>query len=156
MDGAPAANAGIRTAESPAPRLGFLNGGETMPNRSWRIKFSEAFAGVAQAIREQTSFRVHLVVASLVLILAALLRCSPGEWCLLIACIVGVFAAETFNSALETLFHALDDATKNRMSGCLDQAAGAVLLVSLGAVAIGAIIFLPKLLAFLARIDGGA
>ncbi len=114
--------------------------------RRWRTKFSEAFAGVARAIREQSSFRVHLVIAILVLILASCLRCSPGEWCLLIACIAGAFAAETFNSSLETLFHALDDATKNRMRGCLDQAAGAVLLASIGAAAIGAIIFVPKLL----------
>ncbi len=121
-----------------------------MPTRRrWRSKFAEAFAGAAQAIREQSSFRVHLAVASGVLILAGLLRCSPGEWCLLIGCIAGVFAAETFNSSVETLFHALDDAAKSRMRGCLDQAAGAVLFASLGSVAVGAIIFAPKLLAML-------
>ena len=117
--------------------------------RRWRTKFGEAFAGIAQAMREQSSFRIQVPAAALVLALAATLGCSPGEWCLLIACIAGVLAAETFNSSIETLFHALDDAAKNRMRGCLDQAAGAVLLASLGSVAVGAIIFVPKLLALL-------
>lgn len=115
--------------------------------RRWRTKFAEAFAGPAQALREQSSFRVQVPAALLVVVLAIMLECSPVEWCLLVGCIAAVFAAETFNSSIETLFHALDDATKNRMRGCLDQAAGAVLLASLGSVAIGAIIFVPKLLA---------
>ncbi len=123
--------------------------------RRWRAKFGDAFRGVAQAVREQSSFRIHIPVGLLVLALAGWLRCSPSEWGLLLACIAGVFAAETFNSSLETLFHALDDATKNRMRGCLDQAAGAVLLVSLGSAAVGAVVFVPKLLALLAPLPPG-
>lgn len=119
--------------------------------RRWRAKFGEAFAGTAQALREQSSFRVQVPAALSVLALAVALDCSPVEWCLLVACIAGVFAAETFNSSIETLFHALDDATKNRMRGCLDQAAGAVLWMSASSVAIGAIIFVPKLLALAGR-----
>ncbi len=119
--------------------------------RRWRTKFAEAFAGTAQALREQSSFRVQVPAALLVAVLAITLDCSPVEWCLLVGCIAGVFAAETFNSSIETLFHALDDATKHRMRGCLDQAAGAVLLLSIGSVAIGAIIFVPKLLALAGR-----
>lgn len=115
--------------------------------RRWRLKFAEAFLGFAQAVREQSSFRVHVPAGVIVLALAAVLRCTSLEWCLLAACIASVFAAEIFNSSLETLFHALDDATKNRMRGCLDQAAAAVLVISIGALVIGMIIFVPKLLA---------
>lgn len=115
--------------------------------RRWRTKFAEAFLGFARAIREQSSFRVHIPAGVIVLALAVVLRCTPLEWCLLITCIAGVVAAEIFNSSLETLFHALDDATKNRMRGCLDQAAAAVLVISIGALVIGVIIFVPKLLA---------
>ena len=114
--------------------------------RRWRDKFAEAGRGVRQAAAEQSSFRVHLAAAALVTALAAWLRCPPLEWCLLIGCVAGVFAAEIFNSALETLFHALDDATKARMHGCLDQAAGAVLVGAAGAAIIGALILGPRLL----------
>ncbi len=115
--------------------------------RRWRDKFGDAGRGVVQAVVEQSSFRVHLAVAGFVVILAAALGCDRGEWCAIVGCIAVVGAAEIFNSALETLFHALDDAIKSRMRGCLDQAAGAVLVVSVGAAIIGALILGPKLLA---------
>lgn len=112
-----------------------------MSRRTWAAKFADAFRGVWLAVRHERSFRVHLPMAVVVLVAAAVLRCDWLEWCVLIGCIGAVFAAETFNSSLETLFHALDDATKNRVSGVLDRAAGAVLLVSLAAAAIGLIVF---------------
>ena len=115
--------------------------------RRWRDKFAEAASGVRQAAAEQSSFRVHFAAAASVGALAAWLRCPAIEWCLLLGCVAAVFAAEIFNSALETLFHALDESTKARMRGCLDQAAGAVLVVSAGAAILGALILGPRLLA---------
>lgn len=111
-----------------------------MGTRTWRRKFAEAFRGVWQVARGESSFRVQLVVAVLVVVAAAALGCDRVEWCLLIGCIGAVLAAEAFNAALETLFHALDDATKQRMTGCLDRAAGAVLLVAVAASMIGVLV----------------
>jgi diacylglycerol kinase len=108
--------------------------------RPWSAKFADAFRGVWLAVRGERSFRVHLTAAGLVLVAAAGLRCEPTEWCLLIGCIGAVWAAETFNSSVETLFHALDADTKARMTGSLDRAAGAVLLTSLTAAVIGAVV----------------
>jgi diacylglycerol kinase len=110
-----------------------------MPRR-WSAKFADAFRGVWLAARGERSFRVHLAAAGLVVVAAAGLRCDPVEWCLLVGCVGAVLAAEAMNSAVETLFHALDADTKNRMTGCLDRAAGAVLLTALTAAVIGAII----------------
>jgi diacylglycerol kinase len=80
-------------------------------------------------------------MAAAVFALAGLLRCDWLEWCVLVGCVGAVLAAETFNSSLETLFHAQEDAVKRRVSGVLDRAAGAVLLVSLTAATIGLIVF---------------
>lgn len=110
------------------------------PPRPWSAKFADAARGVRLAVRGERSFRVHLAAAGLVLIAAALLRCDPLEWCLLVGCVGAVFAAETFNSSVETLFHALDADTKARMTGCLDRAAGAVLLTAVTAAVIGAVV----------------
>jgi diacylglycerol kinase len=109
--------------------------------RPWAAKFADALRGVWLAVRHERSFRVHLPMAVAVLVLAAVLRCDAVEWCLLVGCIGAVFAAETFNSALEALFHAQDEAVKARVSGVLDRAAGAVLLVSGSAAVIGLIVF---------------
>lgn len=114
-----------------------------MPNhfkRTWGHKFFEAFRGAWLAIRGERSFRVHLTVAGVVLLAAIGLRCDLIEWCLLVGCVGAVFAVETVNSSIETLFHALDDANKARMTGCLDRAAGAVLITAITAVVIGSLI----------------
>jgi diacylglycerol kinase len=71
------------------------------------------------------------------------------DWCLLLGCIGLVLTAELFNSSLETLFHGLDEATKNRLTGVLDISAGAVLLASLTAALIGGIVFLKRLAAMM-------
>jgi diacylglycerol kinase len=109
--------------------------------RSWRTKFREAFRGIGLVFRHESSFRVHVVVAVWVVALAAVLKCDVAEWAVLLLCIGMVLAAEAFNASIETMFHALDDATKARMTGCLDRVAGAVLLVSLASAAVGLILF---------------
>jgi len=109
--------------------------------RSWRVKFHEAFRGVKLGVRGHSSFSVHFFCAVLVLAACVALECRLWEWCVILMCIGGVFVAELFNSAIETLFHGLDAETKSRWNGSLDIAAGAVLTASLFATLIGAIVF---------------
>jgi diacylglycerol kinase len=116
------------------------------PRRSWVFKFRCAFRGLKLGIRGHSSFSVHFFFAALVLVAALVLRCGVLEWCVLIGCIGLVMTAELFNSAVETLFRGLDEATKERVWPCLDVAAGAVLLASLVSAVIGAIIFVRQLL----------
>jgi diacylglycerol kinase len=118
------------------------------PPRRWKDKFHEAFRGMKLGIRGHSSFSVHFFMAAIVVTMAAALQCSPIEWCLLVLCIGGVFTAELVNSAIETLFHGLDGESKNRIHGCLDIAAGAVLMASLAATSIGTIILVPRFLQF--------
>ena len=123
---------------------------ETRPvsRRGWWDKFSEAAHGIKLGVRGQASFCVHFFFAVLAIAGALLLECDRVEWCLILICIGMVLMAELFNSALETLFHGLDPATRSRLVGVLDIAAGAVLLASLTAVLVGGIIFLQRLLLF--------
>jgi diacylglycerol kinase len=111
------------------------------PRRRWREKFRDAFRGWKLGVRGHSSFFVHFFCAAVVVAAATALQCDWLDWCLLLGCIGLVLTAELFNSALETLFHALDRAAKNRMVGCLDIAAGAVLLASLTALLVGGIVF---------------
>jgi diacylglycerol kinase len=113
--------------------------------RPWRAKFHDALRGLKLGIRGHSSFFVHFFVAALVLATAGMLRCSFEQWCLLLLCIGGVLAAELFNSALETLFRGLDEATKDRVWPSLDIAAGAVLLTSIVAALVGLLVFALRL-----------
>ena len=58
-------------------------------------------------------------------------------------CIGLVLTAELFNSAVETLFRGLDEPTRERAWPALDIAAGAVLLASVFAAAVGVPATLP-------------
>jgi diacylglycerol kinase len=97
-------------------------------------------------VRGHSSFFVHFFFTALVLAAAIVLRCERWEWCVLVACIGGVLTAELFNSAIETLFRGLEQEARDRVYGCLDIAAGAVLVAGLTAAGIGAVIFGRKLL----------
>lgn len=130
---------------NPMPRWGMaLDSGRPKKRRPWRDKFREAFRGTKRGIRGHSSFYVHFFFAAIVVAMAGVLECDWLEWCLLIGCIGFVFVAELFNSAVETLFHGLDEESKKRIHGCLDIAAGAVLVASLTAALVGGIIFVRR------------
>jgi diacylglycerol kinase len=114
------------------------------PRRPWRAKFRDAIRGLKLGVRGHSSFFVHFFFAALVLAAAFVLRCTLTEWCILVVCIGMVLTAELFNSAVETLFRGLDEATKERSWHALDIAAGAVLLASLVAAFVGILIFASR------------
>jgi len=120
-------------------------------SRSWKAKFRDAFRGVGIAVRGSSSFAAHLIAAALVIGLAAALDLERLEWCILCGCIAAVLAAEALNSALESLARAVSDQYHPRLRDALDIGSGAVLLAAIGAAAIGAMIFLPRLLALFER-----
>jgi diacylglycerol kinase len=115
------------------------------PRRSWRRKFHAACKGLKLGIRGHSSFFVHFFFTALVLAAAIVLHCDAIDWCILLGCIAMVLVSELFNSAIETLFKGLDEATKERAWPALDVAAGAVLMASFAASIIGTIIFTRRL-----------
>ena len=124
---------------------------EPLPRRrsTWGDRFRVAFRGIKLGVRGQSSFFVHFFCTALVLVAAGVLRCSLTQWCILLGCIGLVLTAELFNSAIETLFHNLDEETRNRAWPSLDIAAGAVLMESIFAGIIGSLVLLYQFGLFL-------
>jgi len=115
---------------------------EPFEQRSWARKFRDAFRGMKDGVRGQSSFFVHFFVAAAVIATAAVLKIdSLTEWCLLLLCIVVVLTAEMFNSALESLAKAITDNQNPHIGMALDISSAAVLIASIGAVVIGLIVF---------------
>jgi diacylglycerol kinase len=114
-------------------------------NRSWAGKFGGAFRGVGEEIRSQSSFRVHFAVAAAVVVCGVLFRVSLLEWCILLLCIVGVLTAEMFNTALEAIARAVTDKPDRQVRLALDVSSAAVLIASVGAAAVGLIVFVSRL-----------
>jgi diacylglycerol kinase (ATP) len=108
--------------------------------------FGYAFNGIWHAAATQLNFRVHLVAALVAVYAGYALHISNGEWLWIIFCIAVVLVAELFNTAIEFLVD-LASPEYNKKAGLVkDMSAGAVLITAAGALAIGLIIFLPKLL----------
>jgi diacylglycerol kinase len=109
--------------------------------RPWRDKFKAALRGLKLGVRGHSSFFVHFFCAALVIAAGFAFLHTLWEWGLILGCIGFVLVAEVFNSAIETMFRALDEPTRERAWPALDIAAGAVLLASLFAALIGALVF---------------
>jgi diacylglycerol kinase len=112
--------------------------------RAWAKKFADAFRGIALGMRGQASFRVHFAVAVLVVLAAAALRAALWEWCLLLACITIVLAAEMFNSSLERIAKAIDREHNAHLGEGLDIASGAVLIACIGAALVGGLVLAAR------------
>lgn len=120
---------------------------ESRRRTGWRRKFAVAARGIKVAVRAESSFCVHLFFAVASVLALVALDCSATEWALILVCVGGVLACELMNTAVETLFRGFDAPTRDRVYPALDIAAGAVLVASLTAVAVGGAVFGRHLLA---------
>ena len=126
-----------------------IPGRSTSVRRGWARKFAAAGRGLVRAVAGQSSFAVHLVAAAAAVALAALLRVSAVEWAVLALAIGGVLAAEIFNTAMESLARGPGSRRHPRLRDALDIAAAGVLVAAATAVAVGAAVFGPRILALL-------
>ncbi len=114
-------------------------------NRNWFSKFGFAMSGIQFAIRDQSSFRIHLPCALAVIGLGWFLRLDLCSFGLLLVCVGMVIAAELLNTSIEYLARAITDQQDENVRRALDVASGAVLMISLFAAVVGSMILLPAL-----------
>ena len=107
--------------------------------------FGHAFRGIGTALASEVHLRVHAVATVGALGLGGYLGLGRLEWALVVLAIGAVWSAELLNTAVEALtdlvspeYHALAGKAK-------DVAAGAVLVVALGALVVGLLVFGPLL-----------
>lgn len=107
--------------------------------------FKNAAKGIALLFSQANAY-IHSGVAGLVIIAGFVFNIALWEWCLLIMCIGSVFCAEAFNTAIEHLSDKVCRHYDPLIGKTKDIAAGAVLITVIAAVAVGLIIFIPKVL----------
>jgi diacylglycerol kinase (ATP) len=106
--------------------------------------FNYAFEGIIHVLRTQRNMRIHLAVAFGVIVLAILVNVTKIELIALLISITFVLIAEMINSALES---AIDIATTSfdpMAKLAKDIAAGAVLIATINALAVGYLVFANK------------
>jgi len=103
--------------------------------------FAHALHGIFLLIRTQRNARIHLLATILVICAGVWFHLPAIEWALLIMSIGLVWVTEALNSAIEFLADAVSQDHHPLIGRAKDLAAAAVLLTSLTAVLIGAVIF---------------
>lgn len=119
--------------------------------RTWTDKFADALRGLCRAVWTQQSLAVHLAAAGAVIAAAAGFRVAAWEWASLVMAIGLVIAAETFNTAVESLARGPGSRRHPRLRDALDMSAAAVLVAAATAAVVGLIVFGPRMLGLFRR-----
>lgn len=110
------------------------------------MSFVYAFKGIKHALYTQRNFRVHLLIAILVVVAGFFLNINSMEWLAIIIMMTIVFSAELFNTAIEGLVDLISPEYNKKAGIIKDCAAAAVLCTAIAAVIVGILIFAPKLI----------
>lgn len=105
--------------------------------------FRHAFAGL-RFLMEENNARFHVFAAVIVLSAGIYLKLSAIEWTIIVTQIGLVLVVETLNTATEKLCDFVSPEYHQLIGKVKDLAAAAVLIMSIVAVIVGIIIFLPK------------
>ncbi|KQM76866.1 diacylglycerol kinase [Pedobacter sp. Leaf216] len=107
--------------------------------------FKYAFNGLRLFFVNEHNGRIHLVSAIVAVALSFYLKISGLEWIAILSVIVAVFMAEIINTSIEKLADVVSPDYHPKIKLVKDLAAAAVLVAAFLAVAVGCIIFVPKL-----------
>ena len=110
--------------------------------------FDFAYNGLKTALKNEPNFKVHSIVAFIVLFAALLFQFSPIEWALLIFTIGLVLILELINTAIEAVVDLVSPDLKDHAKIAKDVSAGAVLISAIISLLIGLILFLPKIIVY--------
>jgi diacylglycerol kinase (ATP) len=106
--------------------------------------FNYAIEGVIHVLRTQRNMRIHFAVAVVVLAVAVAVSVSRLELIALLLAITFVLVAEMINTAVEGTIDAATTSFDPMAKLAKDIAAGAVLIASINAVAVGYLVFAGK------------
>src|SRR3990167_10690987 len=109
--------------------------------------FGYALEGIVYSFKKGTHFKIHVVAAIVVVILGLIYAISTLEWLAVILISSAVISAETANTSIEETCDLLHPNIHPRAKLAKHCAAGAVLILSIAAVIIGLMIFIPKIFA---------
>jgi diacylglycerol kinase len=108
--------------------------------------FGHAFRGLTDLLRTQPNAQIHAVVTVCVVGAGWWFHLARWEWVAIVLCIALVLAMEAMNTALEYLADQVSTDRHPLIGKAKDVAAAAVFLCALGAVVVGLLIFIPKIL----------
>jgi diacylglycerol kinase (ATP) len=111
-----------------------------------RIKsFRFAMDGIASFFHREHNAWLHFIATLAVLILCTLVKVTKTELLALVFAIGFVWVSEMFNTCIERVMDFVSVQQHPEIKFIKDLAAGAVLVAAITALAVGAVVFIPKL-----------
>ena len=115
----------------------------------WRRSLLKSFAnagnGVAYTIRTQRNARIHLAATLVVIALSLWFGITALEWTAILLAIGLVWTAELLNTAIESVVDLVSPDEHELARISKDVASGGVLIAAVVALAVGMIVFGPRL-----------
>lgn len=109
--------------------------------------FGYAIEGIIYSYKKGAHFKFHISALFLVIILGFVYSISLVEWLVIILISSAVISAEAINTAIEEACDVLHPEHHPGAKLAKHCAAGGVLILSVTAILIGLLIFVPKILA---------
>ena len=111
--------------------------------------FKYAATGIKSAFKTEQNLLVHAIAATIAIILGIFLKLSTLEFAI-VALVIGlVITAEMINTALEYAIDMAMPTIHPLAKISKDVASGAVLFAAISSIAVGLLIYLPKIIALL-------
>ena len=107
--------------------------------------FAFALEGIWGEFKKGGNFRIQVFMGVAATILGFIFKISEQEWFSLILVIASVLILELINTAVEAIVDMISPEIQEKAKIAKDVSAGAVLVSSIAAVFVGAILFLPKI-----------
>lgn len=115
-----------------------------MRSRSLLWSFDYAIRGIVYSLRTQRNMRLHMFAAAVVFVAALVLGVSGLELIALIFAVGLVLVCELVNTAVETTVDLATDTFEPLAAIAKDVVAGAVLVSTITAVAVGYVVFFAR------------
>lgn len=117
--------------------------------------FGHAFRGWWYVLKTQHNAWIHLVFATLVILVGLWVGLNPFDWAVIVLTIAMVFTAEFINTAIEAVVDLASPVHHPLAKVGKDVGAGAVLVAALAGIVIGFLIIGPPLWARLVLLFAG-
>lgn len=108
------------------------------------IGLKYALNGLFVIIKEERNFKIHLIIAFIVIMFGFIVRLTYIEWAIIVLTIFIVLLMELINSVIERLIDYLKPEIHTTAKVIKDMSAAIVLLAAFMSVIIGIIIFTNK------------
>lgn len=119
-----------------------------MAKQTLLVSIKRAFSGLFRAFKEERNLQIHLLATVFILLLSWFFKIQVWELIVVLFLCFGVIILELLNTIFEKVVDFMKPQMHTYVHVVKDMMAAVVLVAAIGAVLVGALIFLPYIIDF--------